>query len=59
MKLLDYLLILCAIALIVAGYYVSDAGNAELAAVVNFCASMCGVAFGVRLGKRLRKSFEK
>ena len=59
MKLLDYLLILCAIALIVAGYYVSDAGNAALAAVVNFCASLCGAVFGVRLGKRLRKSFEK
>ena len=55
MKALDYFLILCAIALLGIAYYISKKGNLELAALVNFCAYICGAVGGARLGGRIHK----
>ncbi|MBR4924949.1 MAG: hypothetical protein IKZ61_04270 [Prevotella sp.] len=49
MKALDILLIICAMALLVVSYFI---GNAELKALITFCAIMCGVGFGARWGGR-------
>ena len=55
MKVLDYILIICAIALLVASYFVYSSGNAELGALVTFCATLCSAIFGARLGGRVYK----
>jgi hypothetical protein len=55
MKVLDILLIICAIVLLAISYYVYSLGNAELGALVSFCAVVCGVTFGARWGERLHK----
>ena len=55
MKALDFFLIICALALLGVSYYFITIGNAELAALANFCAFICGVAFGSRLGGRIYK----
>ena len=55
MKVLDILLIIICIAFIVAMYYANSTG---LRVAFNLGAVMCGVAFGVRLGSRLRKNSE-
>ncbi|MCR5270189.1 MAG: hypothetical protein K6D91_04125 [Prevotella sp.] len=55
MKALDCFLIVCVIVLLGVAYYVNTVGNAELAVLINFCAIVCGVAFGSRLGGRQYK----
>jgi len=55
MKVLDILLIIATIALLAASYYVYRSGNAELGALVSFCACICGAVFGARWGGRLYK----
>ena len=55
MKLLDYILIFSAIALLIASYYVYSYANAELGALVSFCDTICGAVFGARLGGRIYK----
>ena len=55
MKVLDILLIVAAIALLVAGYYAYRSSQAELGAIVNLCACMCGGVFGARWGGRQYK----
>ncbi|MBR6978378.1 MAG: hypothetical protein IKH88_00920 [Prevotella sp.] len=55
MKTIDILLIVVAIALLVASYYVYRSGNAELGAIVSFGACLCGAAFGARWGGRQYK----
>ena len=52
MKILDIFLILAAIALLVTSYFTV---NAELKALVTFCATMCGAVFGARWGGRIHK----
>ena len=59
MKILDYFLIVCVIALLILSYYVYSSGNAELGALVTFCATICGAAFGTRLGGRIYKKNQK
>ena len=53
MKIIDILLILACIAFLACVYFAS---NAELRAVFNLAAVICGVVLGVRLGKRLRNN---
>ena len=55
MKALDYLLIICAIALLGLSYFFHTKGNYELAALVNLCAFMCGSVGGARIGGRIHK----
>ena len=55
MKALDYLLIICTVALLGIAYFFHTKGNYELTALANFCAFMCGVALGARIGGRVRK----
>ena len=55
MKLIDYLLIIGAIALLITSYYVYSYANAELGALVSLCATICGAIFGARLGGRIYK----
>ena len=55
MKVLDYLLIICAFILLGIAYFLNTEGNTELAGLVNFCAIMCGVVFGSRIGGRQYK----
>ncbi len=52
MKVLDYVLLIGAIALLVAAYFVSSAGNAEIASILTLGATLCGCLFGGRLGGR-------
>ena len=53
MKVADILFFIAAIAFIIAVYY---ADSPEARALLTFCANMCGVAFGVRFGLRLRNN---
>mgnify|MGYP006916296250 CR=1 FL=1 len=55
MKALDYFLLICAIALLGIAYYHTTAGNIKLAALVNFCAFVCGTVAGTRIGGRIHK----
>ena len=55
MKVLDILLVIACIAFIVAMFYANSTG---LRVAFNLGAVLCGVAFGVRLGSRLRKNSE-
>ncbi|MBQ8452667.1 MAG: hypothetical protein IJ539_02695 [Prevotella sp.] len=55
MKALDYFLIICALALLGIAFFFHTKGNYGLAASVNFCAFMCGVALSARIGGRVRK----
>ncbi len=55
MKALDYFLLICAIALLGVAYYITTTGNFKLAALVNFCAFMCGSVGGARIGGRIHK----
>ena len=55
MKALDFLLIICAIALLAVCYYFYSAGNAELGALASICATLCAAAFGARWGERMHK----
>ncbi len=55
MKALDYFLVICAIALLSVAYYISQKGNFKLAALVNFCAYICGAVGGARLGGRIHR----
>ena len=59
MKVLDYILLFGAIALLIASYYVYSYANAELGALVSVCATLCGAIFGARLGGRLYKKNHK
>ena len=55
MKALDFFLIICAIALLGLSNFLNAKGNAELAALVNFCAIVCGATFGARIVGRIHK----
>ncbi|MBR5393217.1 MAG: hypothetical protein IK148_10245 [Prevotella sp.] len=55
MKALDYFLFICAIALLVVSYFLNKKGNFEVAAIVNFCAYICGTVGGTRIGTRIYK----
>ena len=55
MKALDYFLLICAIALLGVAYYITTTGNLKLAALVNFCAYICGTVAGTRIGARIYK----
>ena len=55
MKVLDYFLFICAIALLGVAYYITTTGNFKLAALVNFCAYICGTVAGIRIGGRIYK----
>ena len=55
MKVLDYFLIICAIALLGVSYFFHTKGNFEIAALVNFCAFICGTVAGARIGARIYK----
>ena len=55
MKALDYLLIICAMALLGVAYFISKEGNAELSALVSMCAFSCSGAFGARIGGSIHK----
>jgi hypothetical protein len=52
MKLLDYFLLIGAVAFLVAAYFVNDKGNVELGSVLTLCATVCSCIFGGRLGGR-------
>jgi uncharacterized membrane protein YfcA len=55
MKALDYFLIICTIALLGVAYFLMTKDNIKLAALVNFCAYMCGAVLGARIGSRMHK----
>jgi uncharacterized membrane protein YfcA len=55
MKALDCFLIICAIALLGVSYFFHTKGNFEIAALVNFCAFICGTVAGARIGARIYK----
>ena len=55
MKVLDILLIVAAIALLVASYFVYRSGQAEFGAMVTLCACLCGGVLGARWGGRQYK----
>ena len=56
MKALDYLLIICAVALFVASHF---AVNADLKLLLRFCAMLSAAFFGAHLGGTLRKKNSK
>lgn len=55
MKVLDFLLIIGAISLLIASYYLYSGGKAELGALATFFATLCGGVFGARQGGRIYK----
>ncbi|MBQ7426114.1 MAG: hypothetical protein IJV20_02545 [Prevotella sp.] len=55
MKALEYFLLFCAIVLLAVSYYLSTEGNFKVAALVNFCALICGSVAGTRIGGRIYK----
>ena len=55
MKALEYFLLFCAIVLLGVSYYLNTKGNFELAALVNFCATIGGTVAGTRIGARIYK----
>ena len=55
MRILDLLLIICAIALLIASYYFYSDSKLELGALMTFFAVLCGGLFGARIGGRIYK----
>jgi len=55
MKALDYFLIISALMLLGISYYTMKQGNYEIAALINFCAYVCGAVWGTRIGGRIHK----
>ena len=55
MKVLDYFLIICTIALLGISYYLMTIDQYAAAAIVNIGAYACGVPLGARIGGRIYK----
>lgn len=55
MKVLDYFLFFCAIALLGLSYFLIAEGNLKFATVVNLCALVCGGIGGSRIGGRIHQ----